>query len=63
MIFRQDSLFFYGAKKPALLWERLPAKDDVLKYPVILDEVQKSSQILDEVHWMIENKGLSKLSC
>ena len=61
--FLQTDLFLEFSKKPALLRERLPAKDDVLKYPVILDEVQKSSQILNEVHWLIENKGSSNLSC
>ena len=61
--FLQTDLFLEFSKRPALLRERLPAKDDVLKHPVILDEVQKIPQILDEVHWLIENKGLSFILC
>jgi predicted AAA+ superfamily ATPase len=34
-----------------------------LRHPVILDEVQKIPQILDEVHWLIENKGLRFILC
>ena len=61
--FLQTDLFLEFSKKPALLRERLLAKDDALKHPVILDEVQKIPQILDEVHWLIENKGLSFILC
>ena len=32
-------------------------------YPVILAEVQKVPFILDEVHWLIENKGLQFILC
>ena len=28
------------------------------KDPVIIDEIQKLPPLLDEVHWLIENKGL-----
>ncbi|MDI6688339.1 MAG: AAA family ATPase, partial [Desulfobacterales bacterium] len=62
--FLQTDLFLEFSKKPALLRERLLAKGaDVLNYPVILDEVQKIPQVLDEVHWLIENKGLSFILC
>ena len=62
--FLQTDLFLEFSKKPSLLRERLLAKDDdVLNYPVILDEVQKVPQILDEVHWLIENKGLRFILC
>jgi len=30
---------------------------------VILDEVQKAPQLLDEVHWLIENRGLRFILC
>jgi predicted AAA+ superfamily ATPase len=52
------------AKRPALLRERLlsiPPRE--LRSPVIVDEVQKVPQLLDEVHWLIENRGLSFLLC
>jgi len=62
--FLQTDLFLEFSKRPALLREQLLAKDDsVLKHPVILDEVQKVPQLLDEVHWLIENKGLSFILC
>ena len=62
--FLQTDLFFEFSKKPSLLREQLLAKnDDVLNYPIILDEVQKIPQILDEVHWLIENIGLRFILC
>ncbi len=62
--FLQTDLFLEFSKRPALLREQLLAKDDsVLKHPVILDEVQKVPQLLDEVHWLIENRGLSFILC
>ncbi|MGB8951180.1 MAG: AAA family ATPase [Candidatus Aminicenantales bacterium] len=51
-------------KRPSLLREQLLAKDEsILKRPIILDEVQKVPQILDEVHWLIENKKLNFILC
>ena len=62
--FLKTDLFFEIVKRPALLREQLLAKPkDLLKYPVILDEVQKVPQVLDEVHWLIENKGLRFILC
>ncbi|OGW80585.1 MAG: hypothetical protein A3C47_01015 [Omnitrophica bacterium RIFCSPHIGHO2_02_FULL_51_18] len=62
--FLQKDLYFELVRKPSLLRERILAKDkDFLKYPIILDEVQKVPEILDEVHWMIENKGLQFILC
>src|SRR3989338_7241094 len=62
--FLETDRFIEFSKKPSLLREELSAKEpDVLKHPIILDEVQKVPQILDEVHWLIENKGLSFILC
>ena len=62
--FLRTDLFFDFSKRPSLLREQLLAKGEkALKYPIILDEVQKIPQILDEVHWLIENKGLSFILC
>lgn len=62
--FLKTDLFLDFAKRPALLREQLLAKDkDVLKNPIILDEVQKVPQVLDEVHWLIENMGLRFILC
>jgi predicted AAA+ superfamily ATPase len=62
--FLKTDVFFEFSKNPSLLRERLLAKDDsALKKPVILDEVQKVPQLLDEVHWLIENKNLRFVLC
>lgn len=50
--------------KPWLLRERLNAESqENLVYPVIIDEVQKIPALLDEVHWLIENKGIAFILC
>ncbi|MEW6219675.1 MAG: AAA family ATPase [Thermodesulfobacteriota bacterium] len=62
--FLKTDLFLAMAKHPALLRERLLAMDARrLAKPVILDEVQKVPQVLDEVHWLIENRGLRFILC
>ena len=62
--FLKTDLFLEISKNPSLLRERLLAKDtSALKSPIILDEVQKVPQVLDEVHWLIENKGLHFVLC
>lgn len=62
--FLKTDIFFEFSKNPSLLRERLLAKEEsALKKPVILDEVQKVPQLLDEVHWLIENKGLRFVLC
>lgn len=49
---------------PHLLREELLAlTPDELKYPVIIDEVQKAPALLNEVHWLIENKNVSFILC
>ena len=62
--FLKTDLFLEFSKRPFLLRERLLAEDDaILHHPVILDEVQKVPQVLDEVHWLIENKGFRFILC
>lgn len=62
--FLKTDFFIEISKNPALLRERLLAKPKMaLKYPIILDEVQKVPAVLDEVHWLIENKGLRFILC
>lgn len=49
---------------PSLIREWLSAESPLqLKKPIIIDEVQKVPLILDELHWLIENKGLSFILC
>jgi len=56
----QTDLFLDLTRNPSLLREQLLAADpESLLNPVIIDEVQKVPQLLDEVHWLIENRGIS----
>jgi predicted AAA+ superfamily ATPase len=60
----QTDLFLELTKRPFLLREQLLAADPKqLKEPVIIDEVQKVPQLLDEIHWLIENRGLRFILC
>ena len=60
----QTDLFFEFVKRPFLLREQLlAASPEQLKEPVIIDEVQKVPQLLDEIHWLIENKSLQFILC
>jgi len=62
--FLDTDLVLEFSKRPALLRDQLLAQDAaVLKHPIILDEVQKVPHILDEVHWLIENKRLHFILC
>lgn len=62
--FLQTELFLDLSKQPWLFRERLLSKkENITDYPVILDEVQKIPQILDEVQWLIENKGMKFILC
>ena len=62
--FLRTDTFLEYTKSPFLLRERLLAKgEQAEKYPVIIDEVQKVPQVLDEVHWLIENQGLNFILC
>lgn len=62
--FLKTDLFLEMSKNPSLLREQILAQDKiVLNEPIVLDEVQKIPQLLDEVHWLIENKNLSFILC
>jgi predicted AAA+ superfamily ATPase len=63
--FLKSDLFFEVSKRPAVVRERLLALAFVGKLvePIILDEIQKIPALLDEVHWMIENKGWQFILC
>lgn len=62
--FLKSDTFFEFSKRPFLLREQLEAKTaDELRNPVILDEVQKVPEVLDEVQWLIENRKLSFILC
>ncbi len=62
--FLRTDLLFEMAKRPSLLREQLAAKSsEELSQPIILDEVQKIPNLLNEVHWLIENRGINFILC
>lgn len=62
--FLNTDLYFELLKRPAYLRELILAEDkSLLTSPIIIDEVQKVPSVLEEVHWLIENKGLSFILC
>lgn len=48
-------------RRPALLREELDTRGPGTV--VIVDEVQKIPQLLDEIHWLIENRGIRFILC
>ncbi|MFH0764474.1 MAG: AAA family ATPase [Candidatus Omnitrophota bacterium] len=62
--FLKTDLYLNMVKNPSLLRQQILAKDNTaLKEPIILDEVQKVPHVLDEVHWLIENRKLRFVLC
>ena len=65
--FLESDLFLEMLKTPSLLRSRVVAGLDSgtikPKQPIILDEVQKAPAVLDEVHWLIEERGCSFILC
>lgn len=62
--FLKTDVAFAFTRNPALLREQLLVnRERAGSAPIILDEVQKIPAILDEVHWLIENEGLSFILC
>ena len=55
----QTDVMLELAKRPSLLREQLLAAPvRQLHAPIIIDEVQKVPPLLDEVHWLIEHRGV-----
>lgn len=53
----KTDVFAEYASRPALLRERWRSEKEI----TVIDEVQKVPALLDEVHWLIENRGASFL--
>src|SRR5215208_5643810 len=47
-------------ERPELLREEL---DDAAPRQIVIDEIQKVPSLLDEVHWLIENKRVAFALC
>ena len=59
-----SQLYLALDRRPGLLRELISAAPpQQLRKPIIIDEVQKVPLLLDEVHWLIENRKLSFLLC
>lgn len=55
----QTDLLFDLLKRPARLREEIEAAPAAVRsHPVVIDEVQKAPALLDEVHWLIENRHI-----
>ncbi len=53
----QTDVFAEYASRPSLLRERFSSPDATgRRGPIVIDEVQKLPVLLDEVHWLIENR-------
>lgn len=62
--FLKKDLSMRFSKAPYLLREEVLAlTSNQLAQPIILDEVQKVPEILDEVHWLIENTSAYFILC
>ena len=58
----QTDTFAEYASRPALLRERFgPEEAARRRRPIVIDEIQKLPALLDEVHWLIENRRLTFL--
>lgn len=56
--------YFHYLQNPSRLRHELEVKsDEQLAGPIIIDEVQKIPALLDEVHWLIENRRLRFILC
>lgn len=62
--FLQTKTLLRYTKSPHLFVEDLLAEPAAkLMHPIIMDEIQKAPMLLNEIHWLIENKKLSFVLC
>ncbi len=55
----RSDLYLKLSRRPQLIREELSIKKDKIYNPVIIDEIQKFPLLMDEVHYMIENFGIT----
>jgi predicted AAA+ superfamily ATPase len=59
-----SDVYFSYLKEPHRFREEIQALSDKQKnHPIIVDEVQKVPALLDEIHWLIENKNIQFILC
>ena len=61
-LLRSEEFRRYSAR-PEALREELAALSTTAGVQVVIDEVQKVPSLLDEVHWLIENRGIRFALC
>ena len=49
--------------RPELLRQEIEAEEPSPRQQIVIDEIQKIPALLDEVHWLIENRGLHFALC
>ena len=49
--------------RPELLRQEIEAETPAPRQQIVIDEIQKVPALLDEVHWLIENRGLHFALC
>ena len=59
----QADRFRRYATRPERLREELESDPSAAGRQIVIDEVQKVPALLDEVHWLMENRGLSFALC
>ena len=62
-LLKQDIYTKYLTKPHLLREEILALNESKLEEPIIIDEVQKIPDLLDEVHWLIENSSAYFILC
>ena len=60
---KSDEYIRYSKEPYKFRDEILALSDEEKSSPIIVDEVQKITAILDEVHWLIENANVSFILC
>lgn len=62
-LLKTDDLIRLSAMPHLLREELLNLSSQQLEHPVIIDEIQKIPLLLNEVHWLIENKRIGFILC
>lgn len=62
-LLKSDELMRLLAAPHRLREELLAMPEQRLTQPIVIDEIQKVPMLLNEVHWLIENKQLSFILC
>ncbi len=60
----QTDLYLAYSKAPWILREEITKLDaEALIHPIVIDEIQKIPELLDEIHWLIENTDAYFILC